>query len=240
MEAAGASGSHGKALVFLAARNTKVQELQERLPTLTEGLLATLSTEPKSATAMASLAEDPMRFSPSSVRAYDATLELRYAGEQAESVLIEAFGGLGTRLGDCIFADLSAALIGEDKAFLDNAPTPLRYQYLMRRRHDFSSEQYRKRYAEVHAQFGLETPGIKGYHQFHVDAERSRRACRAAGFGVWGIDSVSELHIASMDEFLAAVGASDIGVRAAADEEQFVDRPNSVMFTSTEVWRQGR
>ena len=47
------------------------------------------------------------------------------------------------------------------------------------------------------------TPGIEGYTQFHVDADTSRAAAHAAGLRVWRADSVSELHLASVDKCLA-------------------------------------
>lgn len=229
-----------KALVFLAARSGQARALEDRLPEIGKQRCSALGASAKSATAMAAMVDDPLRFSSAGVRAFEASLELRAEGENADAQVIEALRGLGAELRDLAFSDLSAALIGEDKAFLDNAPTPLRYQYLMRRRHDLSQVEYLKYYEEVHSQFGFETGGIEGYHQFHVDPVRSQRACEAAGFGTWEVSSVSELHIASMDDFLAAIGASDLGVRAAQDEERFVDRPNSVMFTSREIWREGR
>lgn len=229
-----------KALVFLAARNDRASALVDRLPAVAEALLSSLGASARSATAMAALDEDPLRFSTAGVRAFEASLDLRAAGANADSRMLTALRGLGAQLRNLIFSDLSAALVGENKAFLDHAPTPLRFQYLMRRRHDLSQAEYLEHYEQVHSRFGLETGGIEGYHQFHVDPARTRNACDAAGFGTWEIASVSELHIPSMDDFLTAVGASDLGVRAAEDEERFVDRPNSVMFTSKEIWRRGR
>ena len=229
-----------KALVFLAVRHGCADVLVERVPSVAQALLSALGDSAKSATAMAALVEDPLRFSTAGVRAFEASVELRATGANSDARLLTALRGLDVQLRDLIFSDLSAALVGENKAFLDNAPTPLRYQYLMRRRHDLSQAEYLRYYEEVHSQFGLETGGIEGYHQFHVDPVRSRSACEAAGFGTWDVASVSELHIASMDDFLTEIGKSDIGVRAGEDEERFVDRPNSVMFTSNEIWRQGR
>ena len=110
--------------------------------------------------------------------------------------------------------------------------TPIRYQYLMRRNASFSHQSYLKRYRDVHSRFGIETPGISGYTQFHVDPEASRRVAGSAGFGVWAVDSVSELHLESVETFLAEVSQSAIGAEAMADEEVFVDRANSYDFVS--------
>jgi len=74
--------------------------------------------------------------------------------------------------------------------------------------------------------------------QFHVDAAASRRAAGRAGLGVWGVDSVSELHLESIESFLGAISkAPDVGREAMADEEIFVDRSNSYDFCSTVAWQ---
>ncbi len=126
-----------------------------------------------------------------------------------------------------IDATKSVALIGTDVDFVPGEPQPIRFAYFMRRRHDFTHDQYLARYHDVHAQFGIDTPGIEGYTQFHVDLEASEAAAAAIGFGVHDIDSVSELHLASLDTFFAALAAEGFGTEATEDEERFVDRANS-------------
>jgi len=168
------------------------------------------------------------------VRAYDATIELET--DASGNALVETVTGLGERVTDAVHGDLSALLVGQDLAFVDCEPQPIRFQYLMRRRADFSHEAYLKRYEEIHSQFGVEQGGVRGYVQFHADLDLSREAARSAGFGIFAIDSVSELHIASLEEFAQAVGQTDVEA-VVADEEIFVDRPNSVTFTSDELIR---
>ncbi|MBW2549041.1 MAG: hypothetical protein JRE82_17855 [Deltaproteobacteria bacterium] len=90
--------------------------------------------------------------------------------------------------------------------------------------------------APIHSQFGVQQGGVRGYVQFHVDLGLSREAARSAGFGICAIDNVSELHIASLEEFAQAASLTDAQA-VLADEELFVDRPNSVMFTSDEIIR---
>ena len=50
-------------------------------------------------------------------------------------------------------------------------------------------------------------------------------------------DSVSELHLASVEKFMTGLASSNPGDDAGEDEERFVDRRNSVMFTSDVLWR---
>lgn len=163
------------------------------------------------------------------------TLELR--GGEAE--LLARAAGLAGRFGALADAAASTTLIGAEHVLVPSERAPVRYQYLMRRRADFSHSAYLARYLEVHAQFGLRTPGILGYVQLHVDPDASRRAARASGLPVCDVDSVSELHLASLGAFLAAVSGSTIGAEAVADEERFVDRARSFDFCSRVRWHAG-
>jgi hypothetical protein len=163
-----------------------------------------------------------------------AALELR--GDEAD--LIGCVSGLAARLGAALDAAASTALVGEEHVLLGAARAPVRYQYVMRRRADFSHEAYLRRYLEGHARFGLRTPGILGYVQVHRAPGLSERAARAAGLGGHAADSVSELQLASLDGFLRAIAGSSIGAEAGADEEQFVDRAHSFDFCSHVRWHE--
>ena len=163
-------------------------------------------------------------------------LEVQGAEGARAPMLAALAEGLDARFGDAVHADLCTALLGRDLVFIASQRAPVRYQYLMRRRDGFSHDSYLRRYSEVHSRFGFATPGIRGYVQLHVDPEATRAAARAAGFGGFGVDSVSELHMDSLERFLAEVARSSIGADATADEEVFVDRPNSAAFTSSVVW----
>jgi len=165
---------------------------------------------------------------------WHGTLELR--GD--EDALLALAAGLAARFGPLVDAAASTALLGHEHVFIASARAPVRYQYLMRRRADFSHEAYLARYRDVHAQFGLRTPGILGYVQLHVDPAAAQRAAAASGFAVCDVDSVSELHLASLGEFLRAVSASPIGAEAVADEERFVDRARSSDFCSHVTWHE--
>jgi hypothetical protein len=223
-----------KALIFFAARDGQKADLAAQIPALSTRLLDLLPGADKNATGMVSRDNDFLRSSSGPVRAYDATIELRTdAGGQA---LVDAASGFGEGVADVIHCDLSALLVGHDLAFVECEPQPIRFQYLMRRRADFTHEAYLDRYEKIHSQFGVKQGGVRGYTQFHVDLELSQEAARSAGFGICAIDNVSELHIASLEEFAQAAGLTDAQA-ILADEELFVDRPNSVMFTSNEVVR---
>lgn len=223
-----------KALIFFAARDGQKEVLSGRIENLTRSLLDSLAGTERNATGMVSRDHDFLRSSPGPVRAYDATIELQTDADAR--ALVEEVAGLGEQVAEAVHCDLSALLVGRNLAFVGCEPQPIRFQYLMRRRADFTNEAYLDRYEKIHSQFGVEQGGVRGYTQFHVDLDLSQQAAHAAGFGIHAIDNVSELHIASLEEFAQAAGLTDAQA-VLADEELFVDRPNSVMFTSDEVVR---
>jgi hypothetical protein len=159
-------------------------------------------------------------------------------GDATAAGLAAQLRGLDRRLEDVVHIDLSSLLVGEDVVIVASEKTPIRYQYLMRRNASFSHESYLKRYRDIHSRFGINTPGIAGYVQFHVDPEASRRAAGLAGIGGWAVDSVSELHLESLEIFLSEISRSSMGGEAIADEEVFVDRANSYDFVSQVEWQE--
>ena len=185
--------------------------------------------------------QDPMRSTglQEPARAFDASAEFLLDAEDADDQFVGFLQrNFGTALEDLVHPDLCAAQLGQDHVFVGCDPTPVRYQYCMRRRHDFSDAEYLHRYASLHSRFGIETRGIEGYTQFHIDPDGTGRACEAAGFGVTRVNSVSQLHMASLEAFFAE-GAHNAKLGATEDEDEFVDRANSVMWVSDEVFRAG-
>jgi hypothetical protein len=132
-----------------------------------------------------------------------------------------------------------AIVVGHDYTFKACPPQPLRFQYLMHRREDFTHDAYSKRYAEVHSEFGLKTRGNAGYVQCHMDPEASRELAQATGCGRWDFDSVAQLDLESLSRFalLAPYNATLGGI---GDEKLFIDRAASYMFVSKVVSRIAR
>jgi hypothetical protein len=216
-----------KALVHLAPRAGATTGLSDALRTLATELRSQPAADAVSISTLQRLADDPL----GPQTEYHGTLEV--SGEAASAAdLTELLAGLGDHVTDVADPARSTLLLGEDLVFVASDHAPLRYQYLMRRRADFDHAAYLARYRDIHAEFGLRTPGILGYSQFHVDQSASRAAAERAGLGVWEIDSVSQLDIASVEEFFAAVSKSSVPAEARADEERFVDRANSRDFIS--------
>jgi hypothetical protein len=218
-----------KALVHLVGRHKAKAALSERLRGEVARLRAEKEGGVEAVNFLTALDNDPL----GKRNNYAATIEIRGESVDAVSAPLEGFS---ERIGSLVHADLSTALVGDDHAFIECEPALVRYQYLMRRNAEFDHEAYTKRYREIHSQFGVKTPGILSYVQFYVDPVASRSLAQAAGLGVWGVDSVSELHLTSIEDFIDAVVKDDSGAGAQTDEENFVDRRTSVYFTSTVDW----
>lgn len=154
------------------------------------------------------------------------------AAVEADRSNLEGLVDLAGELGVLLDRARSMAIAGSNRVFIDPMePTPVRYQYLMHRRHDFTHTGYLARYESIHSDFGLRTPHIEGYVQLHVDLDGSRELGLATGLRAEPCDSMSELHLRSVEYFLEGIIADpEIGRLAAADEERFVDRPSSFGF----------
>jgi hypothetical protein len=223
-----------KLLVHLAARRGAEEAVAAQLAGLGGELAARGDLE--SVVTMWRVVRDP--FGPATP--WSGTLEVSGRADGASAELVELASRVGRRFGGAVHADLSTALIGSDHVLIEPGRPPVRYQYLMRRREGFTHESYLRRYLEIHSQFGFKTPAIRGYVQCHLDPAATREAARAAGFGVCEVDSVSELHMDSLERFMEAIADSSIGADAMADEEVFVDRAHSHSFCSDATWHAPR
>jgi hypothetical protein len=220
-----------KLLAHLAPRAGAERDARARLAEIGRELAAR-APAPASVATMWRVARDP--FGPATP--FAGALEVRGPDDLAAPALVALADGLAARFGDAVHADLSTALVGTEHVFVAGGTAPVRFQYLMRRRQGFTHASYLRRYREIHSKFGLATPAIRGYVQLHVDPAATREAARAAGFGGWEVDSVSELHMDSLERFLAEIAQSTIGADATADEELFVDRARSHAFVSDVSW----
>jgi EthD domain len=217
--------------LLFAARGGCTDALFDRLDD--EGKRAKASFPTARVIALTQVANDQFPLANPLCRPFESVLELQTPAADDGDTLVSSLGTSVDRLADLIHRDLSGVLVGIPHEIIPTSPTAVRYLYLMRRKSTHTREQYFDYYFNNHSRFGHRTPGIVGYTQFHVDDVRSRAAASALGVGTWGADSVSELHLNSVDEFFAALAtAPTLGDEAGADEETFVDRTNSKSFTT--------
>jgi len=215
-----------KLLIHIAPRPGAHTEVATRVQRRVAELIDHEASGIEAATALFALDKDPLR---TRNARYSTTLEVRGGSEQA---IAERVPELLSDFEDIAHPDLCTALLGEEHTFIEPGGAPLRYQYLMRRNAEFDHAGYIRHYRDVHSRFGIATPAIEGYVQFHVDPEGSRRLAARTGAGLFGVDSVTQLHMRSVEKFIEAISASTVGIDAMEDEKHFVDRENSVGFTS--------
>ena len=225
-------------LLHLRAREGGASGLLGLLPELARDWCGRLQAESVSTTVMSAHEDDLFCLTGDGqeTRGFDASVEIEVEGpdpsDQFEVLAREA----RSRLGDWLEPELCVAQVGVKKVFRDCAPTPLRYQYCMMRRDDFTPEAYLRYYGEEHSKFGLKMEGIEGYAQIHLDPEATARAIDASGLCFRRFNSVSILNLGSVEALIEA-GRSNSASGFAEDEEKFVDRARSIMWISDEVFR---
>jgi hypothetical protein len=214
--------------LLFAARGGARGELSSRLDDVAAAVAGDVAAR---VTLLTQVDDDVFPLANPLCRPFDAVLELDSETDDDADDLLAATIAVPRSLADVIHVDLSGVLVGTAKRIIDGPVTPVRYLYVMRRKAGTTREQYLSYYFEQHSRFGHRTPAISGYTQFHVDPARSADAAAAMGVGVHGADSVSELHLPSLPDFLAAISSvPSLGMEAAEDEARFVDRDNSVSF----------
>lgn len=146
---------------------------------------------------------------------------------------------LARLLRDSPVAASSQVFVMHERVYVDCAPQPLHYHYLMVRNPAFSAADYNDYYANFHCRFGLHTPAIEGYSQNYIDPAASAEFALSLGLKTRAVTSISEMKLPSVEAFLASSAMAELGPPAAADEARFVDRASSVSFCSQVVLRQG-
>jgi len=225
-------------LLHLTVRSESKSEFSTQLVELAREWCQRLEGESISAIVMAAHENDPFRMAgdASPARAFDASIEVELEASDAHGQFEDLVRGFGSRFEAWIDPALSVAQVGSKKVFRSCAPTPVRYQYCMKKRDDLTTEAYLRHYAEVHSKFGLMMEGIQGYTQIHLEPEASARLMDLSGLAFRHFGSVSVLHLASVSDFLEGARANSAS-GFAEDEEKFVDRPQSLMWVSDEVFR---
>ncbi len=218
-----------KALVFVRVSGSRKREVVRCFRSAAPELLNALGSKGASVSVMSSLAVDPFRLM-NKVDGYQVTVELRT--ETGPEALAATARSLVAQMPESVDPSTHCAIVaGHDYTFKACPPQPLRFQYLMHRRQDFTHDAYSKRYAEVHSEFGLKTRGNAGYVQCHVNPEASRALAQATGCGRWDFDSVAELDLKSLSRF-ALLGPYNATLGGIQDEKLFIDREASYMFVS--------
>jgi len=211
---------------LLAARDRCTEKLSARVDEIANECAATMPAGGR-VCGLTRMPGDFFAKSHPAMRGYDAAIELVNPGGDL-GLMCAAIEGLAPRVAELVHLDLSGAFAGPLSSVVPPEAAPLRYIYLMRRRADTSHTEYIRYYSETHAEFGRRTPGVVGYEQHHLSLEASKRAADASGLRQHEADSISELSIRSLEEFMKASAASPVSREAPADEENFVDRANSV------------
>lgn len=225
-------GTQARVQVLLAARGGCTAELAAVAAGVAGDAARTLGDDAR-VILLTEIDDDPFPAANPLCRPFEVVLEVQAATDVGVGSMVGALGDLGARVAEHAHLDLSGAVVGAPQAIIPTDPTPLRYLYFMRRKAHTTRDAYLDYYFHQHSRFGFRTPNIAGYTQLHVDPEESAIAARHLGLGSTVCDSVSELHLESLEAFFAGIGDGRLGEEAGADEETFVDRANSVSICTT-------
>lgn len=220
-----------KSLLFLRVTEGRCGEVLESLAAVAPEIFSRYPDRHATIRVMATLIEDPLANRKAPDHAADITIELKTSPGLPLSDLATAW----SKVLDNKFIDRSnsLALLMHERQFRPSPPQPICYHYLMIRQDGFKPADYHDYYVNYHSHFGMITPGIEGYSQNYIDQNGSRELALALGLGYREVSSISEMHIANMEEFMSSPAMAEIGPDAAADEARFVNQGASIMFSSS-------
>ena len=214
--------------LLLAVRELRDAEVEERLASEAARAVELLGNGAR-ATGLVRIDPDPFDGQYAAPRKYEAVLAVDAPNTTTRDALIDVARGANERWGDLVQPDLSGALVGELRR-IKGSDGPMRLMYLMRHKAGQNITSFQAHWSGPHAEFGVRTQGITAYDQFHPDRTASRAAAMVAGFGIYLVDGVPELHMNSIEEFVARALNSEVGAAAIEDEKSFVDARNSAGF----------
>jgi len=230
-----------KALLFLKA-STNPKALLDGVLEFAERAYTTIQDCPSTLQVMASLEEDILLNKARPNHVADVTVQIKTQPGQTLQPALDAWAGLQGQLGGELDREGSMALVMREQRWLPLSASsqPVYYHYLMVRKPGFNAADYEDYYLHFHHRFGFKTAAIDGYSQNMIDNQSSRALSETLGLGGhYEVDSISELHLPSVEAFIASPSIPKIGPLAAEDEARFVDREASISYCSDVHLRPG-
>lgn len=126
----------------------------------------------------------------------------------------------------------SLGLLMHSRYFVPCPPQPVNIHYLMLRRSDHAPADYHDYYSHYHSRFGVRMQGIEGYSQNTIDQPGSKQLCAGLGLQYREVTSISEMNAASIEALLSSPSMAELPGPTTEDELRFVDREQSVMYSS--------
>lgn len=223
-----------KALLLLQATEGQVDALQAALSSALDAVVGTVDDT----TAQLMVAAEPDFFYVPQAphQRPDLVLELVTApGKPLASV----YPKLSELLLDQPVSKASEVFVMQTRNYIQAPAQPYHYHYLMLKKPGFSTADYVDYYSKFHCRMGFNTPGIAGYWQNYIDPEASATLAQLLDLTTRDVTSISELSMQSTEDFVSDPATMAVAEPAAQDEERFVDRTQSVAFTSRVIARCG-
>jgi hypothetical protein len=135
---------------------------------------------------------------------FDLAIEVKVPDDEPAIKVINALDGLVGRLGSCVDASKSCALIGTEHTIF-NGDGPLHLVYAFRAVGGVTHDDFLQYWRNSLVEHTTKTPGKTGYRQLHVDLGLSAQLARAVGVAIDDFDGVALEWYPTVADFMAAV-----------------------------------
>jgi len=224
-----------KVLLFLNAAEAQSELLNTQLMSYLDAHSMDFSLLGCKVTIMQTLNPDLFSTVASNGISYSHTLDFDLEKLKTSVDLFAEIHTLIQTLNSTLASESCSVLVGHERDFRPSPAPRFRYHYLMCKKEEFTTADFLDHYSHGHAGFGLATRGINGYAQFYIDKETTQELSRQLNIPYSNYSSVSQMSFADIEQAFTNGNFAFIGPAAIEDEEQFVDRKNSVMMSSTVV-----
>ena len=156
---------------------------------------------------------------------FDAVYQLTSPDMDSPAILGKGIQQVVEQLNDWIDRSASALFVGAEIT-ITRGDGPIGIIMPLRRRRGMSHDDFMHDWFVRHAALSEDAGGIP-YRQNHVDADATRRLCRATGITSEEIDGVTEAFFSTAEEARNAMSQPQVANEAIEDEKRFIDHGRS-------------
>jgi hypothetical protein len=165
---------------------------------------------------------------------FDAVFEVS-AENTALDKLLAAIQDVPARLGNVLDRHKSCVIAGTEHIIIPGEES-LMLVYPLRRLPAMTSAAFHDYWLNHHAAIARTLPNLRGYRQFHADAEETLKATRLTGLGITDVEGAALGYFKNPKDFLAIMSQPEVQT-ALEDEKKFIDHSRSSVALYHAAWR---
>jgi uncharacterized protein (TIGR02118 family) len=186
------------------------------------------------------IADDPIQQGVPTAQGNDATLVFDAifevsAPNTAWDKLLPVVQEIPIRLGNILDRSKSAVIVGSEHIIIPGEEL-LMIVYPLRRLPAMTSVAFHDYWLNNHAAIARTLPGLRGYRQFHADAEETSAAGKLIGVGISDFEGAAQGYFKNPEDFLSIMSQPEVQV-ALEDEKKFIDHSRSPIGLYYVAWR---